>query len=127
MMDESRKTICDQCRKPVPISDIRYVQRGKDSVAALCSDCRSGRGIATKSVPMKTEGVSASKTVPSTKTVPKKEGQKRVYFCTLCRYKFKLDPSGKSKIVCPFCGRTNGVEEFAVQSAEELIEKIRLE
>ncbi|MDP2906927.1 MAG: hypothetical protein Q8O03_03215 [Nanoarchaeota archaeon] len=127
MMDESRKTICDQCRKPVPISDIRYVQRGKDSVAALCSDCRSGRGSATKSVPMKTGNVSASKTVTSTKTVPKQEGNKKVYFCTLCRYKFKLDPSGKSKIVCPFCGRTNGVEEFAVQSAEELIEKIRLE
>ncbi len=126
-MDESRKTICDQCRKPVLISDIRYIQRGKDSVAALCSDCRSGRGSATKSVPVKTGSVSASRTAPSTRTVPKREGQKRVYFCTLCRYKFKLDPSGKSKIVCPFCGRTNGVEEFEVQSAEDLIEKIRLE
>lgn len=127
MMDESRKTICDQCRKPVPISDIRYTQRGKDSVAALCSDCRSGRGNATTSVPVKTDSVSSSKPVPSTRIVPNKGGQKKVYFCTLCRYKFKLDPSGKSKIVCPFCGRTNGVEEFEIQSAEELIEKIRLE
>lgn len=126
-MEEPRKTICDQCRKSVLISDIRYTQRGKDSVAALCSDCRSGRGSATKSVPVKTGSVSASKPFPSTKTATKEEGQKKVYFCTLCRYKFKLDPSGKSKIVCPFCGRTNGVEEFEVQSAEELIEKIRLE
>jgi len=120
-MDESRKTICDQCRKPVLISDIRYIQRGKDSVAALCSDCRSGRGDSVKSAPVKTES-----NVPQ-KTMPRSESNKRVYFCTLCRYKFKMDPSRKSKIVCPNCGRTNGVEEFSIQSTEELIEKIRLE
>lgn len=120
-----RKTICDQCRKPVPISDIRYMQRGKDSVAALCSDCRAGKGGVTKTASAKTESV-PQKPVP-TRAESKSEGKKKVYFCILCRYKFKLDPSGKSKIVCPFCGRTNGVEEFEVQSAEELIRKIDAE
>ena len=124
-MDESRKTICDQCRKSVPISDIRYMPKGKDSVAALCSDCRSGRGTVTKTTPsVKLESSIPQKPVLPTKTMPRPEGNKKVYFCTLCRYKFKLDPTGKSRIVCPFCGRTNGVEEFSIQSTEDLINNI---
>ncbi|MBM3199666.1 hypothetical protein FJZ53_01925 [Candidatus Woesearchaeota archaeon] len=118
-MDTNKKTICEQCRKQVLISDIKYVAKGKDSAIALCSECRSSKENMAKSAPGK----------PNFKPEPKKvafvspDTKKKVYFCSICKYKFKVDVSKKSKIVCPFCGRTNGIEEHEVQSADELVQK----
>ncbi len=127
-MDSDRKTICDQCRKPVAISDIRYIQR-KESVKALCPECRDWRSSSAKNAPAKTESMSIATPQPvlPAKAVPRPEVQKKVFFCNLCRHKFNLNPSGKSRLVCPYCGRTNGVEEFEIQSADDLIRKIGVE
>lgn len=103
-MEGVKERICDSCSKTVPVSDLRYVAKGKDLLVALCPECR------VKKI-----------TNPETKTAQKPASQKREFFCTLCRYKFKLDPTTKSRLVCPFCGRTHGVQEHKELSSDALL------
>lgn len=120
-MEDARKTICDQCKKQVPTSDIRYMLRGGDSVTAVCSECRATRNVAIKGVASKSVAPKSS-VAGKTTTAQKEEPQKITLFCTRCKYKFKIDLSRGTKKICPYCGRMDRVEEYAVQSADTLVE-----
>ena len=104
-MEYIRQTICDRCRKSVPVSDVRYVLKGKDSKMTLCSECRA-----------KIEG--AGKTSNLSKDSP----QKQVYICSRCDYKFTLGPKGDIKSTCPYCGKSDSIKKCNVFSAQSLIQ-----
>lgn len=99
--------ICDRCHKSVPIPDIKYLPKGKDSRIALCSACRSKTDI------MKEINESVKKAVP----------QKKVYFCSRCKFKFKFDPKGVSNLSCPYCGKADRVVEHKMDSADALLKE----
>ena len=60
---DGRKMICDRCRNAVPIADIRFMPKGKDSKTSLCSACRAESGVEEKA------------------TVVQKQSKKKPYFC----------------------------------------------
>lgn len=102
MEEDTRRMICDRCRKAVPIKDIRYLPKGKDARIALCSECRS-------------------KGFVSDEKEKKVTDKKLKYFCSRCRYKFKFDPTGVSNIKCPYCGKDDKIIEDKVPPADELL------
>ena len=103
-MEDTRKVVCERCRKFVPISDIKYLPKGDDSKIALCSACRAK------------EAEDAKK-----EKVEKEKPQKKSYICSRCNYKFKHDPKGVTNLKCPYCGKADKVSEFKVKSADVLI------
>jgi transcription initiation factor IIE alpha subunit len=99
-----RMMICEKCRKSVPISDIKYLPVGKDSMTAVCTDCRD-----------------KNKVMEKLNAPPKKEVERPAYFCTRCRYKFKYNPQGDTALKCPYCGKTDKVVENKTPSADTLV------
>ena len=86
---DERETLCDKCRRPTLVTDIKYVAKGDGSRQALCSKCRN-------------------KTVESQiKQTVQKTSDKIIYVCGRCGYRFKFDPFGVSQLRCPYCGRTD--------------------
>jgi len=101
MEDDSRKALCDRCRKFVPLSDIKYSTYDKDKRLAICITCR-------------------------TKLQERKEKEtgktaKKEFMCTRCRFKFKHAPSGASNLRCPYCGKDDKVVPYQTQSADALV------
>lgn len=125
-MNENRTTICEQCNKTVPMNTIRYVAKGKDTVMAVCSECRSQES-GTKSAIIKNIVAKTNAPKPAvfekpvTVAKPAPVSHKRIYFCRSCRYKFKVDPSKGTHIKCPYCGLSDDVEEYEVQSTDTLV------
>lgn len=108
MDNDSRKMICDRCRKAVLISDVKYIPKGKDSRQALCSECRA---ITLSSVDRKED--------------KKLEERKRGYFCGRCKYKFKFDPTCSTNLKCPYCGKRDKVEETRVPPTDKLLKIVK--
>lgn len=113
-MEKTRERVCDGCGKPVPISDLRYRPKGNDLLVALCSSCR------TKTLTMRGTALTSKPAQTALSKKPVEEGKKKkLYLCTLCKYKFKADP--QSMLKCPYCGKTTGIREQRVVSSETLI------
>lgn len=109
-MEQVRKTICDCCRKSVPVSDIRYMPKGKDSRIILCPECRAKRvGTVEKEVP-----------IPKKKAPPKIVAKSQSYLCLHCKYKFKSHHTYDIP-ECPYCGNSNRVIKTKELSADTLI------
>ena len=102
MEDDTRRMICDRCRKSVPIPEIKYLPKGKDSTIALCLACR----IKNK----ETEEFKGTK-----------GGVKKIYFCVRCRYKFQFNKDGMHNLMCPYCGRNDKIQDHATQTADHLL------
>ena len=103
--EDNRRMICDRCRKSVPIPEIKYIPKGKDSTIALCLACR----IKDK----EKEGGSAKS--------GSREGVKKTFFCSRCRYKFSCNADGLHNLMCPYCGKSDKVQEHATQTADHLL------
>lgn len=99
---DTRKMICDRCRKAVPISDVRYIPKGESKIA-LCSACRAKSAVQ--------KGAAASS----------KEPQKQLYICSRCNYKFSYNPRGLSELKCPYCGQSKTVKKYKALSADRLV------
>ena len=99
---------CEHCRKAVPVSDVRYVLKGKDSRVALCTSCR------TKYKPEADKGA---------KAVPAKSN-KVPYMCVRCHYKFKYNPKSEGALRCPFCGHDDKLMKNTAPDAETLLRTI---
>lgn len=95
---------CDHCRKAVPVSDIKYLPKGKDGMIALCSSCRQ-----KYKDPAKKPGKEDIKP------------DKKPYFCIQCKYHFRFNPKSGVNLRCPFCGRADKVIEDKVPDADTLI------
>ncbi|MBM3200472.1 hypothetical protein FJZ53_06040 [Candidatus Woesearchaeota archaeon] len=98
---------CDRCRKTVPVSQLKYIMKGKDNLIAVCEECR----------------INASKPGATDIKSGKKAPDKRVYFCAKCRYKFKFDPASGNKLICPYCGNPNYVAEYEVLTSQKLVDR----
>lgn len=98
---ESKKVLCDRCKKLVPTSHVRYVPVGKDYIKVLCRECRLGKP----------------------KPVPAKVSDKKEFYCSRCKYKFKHDPKGSTNLRCPYCGKKDKVDERKNIPAEKLLKE----
>ena len=105
-MDNDRPMICDRCRRAVPMSEMKYLPKGKDQRIALCSDCRA------KFLAKEKEGD------------VKKDANKSMYFCMRCNFKFKYDSKGETNLKCPYCGKSDKVAPYRPPSADALLRDI---
>jgi transcription initiation factor IIE alpha subunit len=107
MEPDRRLIICDRCKKSVPISSIRYVPVGKDTMIRVCSNCRTKGGEKEK--------------ITSASAPGKEVKPKRTYYCSRCNYKFKYDPNSNITLRCPYCAKADKLEESNEVSADKLI------
>ena len=89
---DERETLCDKCRRPTFVTDIKYVAKGDGSRQALCSKCRN-------------------KTIESQIKITQKVSDKQTYVCGRCGYRFKFDPYGAAQLRCPYCGRHDKLQQ----------------
>jgi len=106
-IEDTRKALCERCRKFVSISDIKYLPKGDNSRMALCKSC------------LKTLNPKDDKK----KIIPKSSGLSggKNYFCSRCKYKFKYNPQGDAALRCPFCGKSDKMLEDKQIDAESLL------
>lgn len=100
-MDE-KKALCERCRNFFPYSEIRYMPKGKDSMIALCSSCRT-------------------KAAAESKESKKEDSGKMPFFCARCKYKFKYDPKSITNFKCPYCGKNDKIIKDKRPSAAKLL------
>lgn len=103
---DGRKMICDRCRRAVPIADVKFLPKGKDSKITLCSMCRDRNATDEKEATVQ------------------KASQRKPYFCARCRYKFQFSPTRITDIKCPYCGGGDKIIEAEVKSSEALLKSI---
>lgn len=108
-VDDTRKALCERCRKFVSVSDIRYLPKGNNARMALCKNCLKTfkPNDDKKKIMPKLSGTSASKG----------------YTCSRCKYKFKYNPEGNAALRCPFCGKSDKVLEDKQIDAESLLKE----
>ncbi len=133
-MIDSRQMNCELCKKSVPVSDIKYMPKGIDAKMAVCSACRAKTMQAQKGgpLPFKKEPIPGAgqkvaignedfimiKTVPkedipmTEKTKSPEHGEKVMYRCERCNYKFKHDTAKVKVPRCPYCGKSDKVSEY---------------
>ncbi len=106
-IEDTRKALCERCRKFVSISDIKYLPKGDNSRMALCKSC------------LKTFNPKDDKK----KIIPKSSGFSggKNYFCSRCKYKFKYNPQSDAALRCPFCGKSDKMLEDKQIDAESLL------
>lgn len=114
MEGDGRKMICDRCHKAVPLADVKYLPKGNSSKMALCSACRQ------QTLPEGSPGKSSSSKVLAKNKRPE-------YFCGRCRFKFKFTGDGATNLKCPYCGKTDKIIEYKVNSADALVKNARYE
>ena len=105
-MEDTKKMSCDNCKRLVSASDIKYLPKGKYSKVALCSECRAKNDSKKE--------INSKKEITSLDTTPK-----IIYVCERCNYKFKSVPSDKTK--CPYCSKSDSIIKHKVISADSLI------
>ena len=103
---DGRKMICDRCRRAVPIADVKFLPKGKDSKITLCSMCRD------------------KNTTDEKEATVQKASKKKPYFCARCRYKFQFDRTGVTNFKCPYCGSGDKILEAEPKSSEALLQGI---
>jgi len=109
-LDIKRTTICERCRKQVPVSSLRYVPRGMDSEVALCPECVEK----TKS--------HATERRSQLRTQSKPSSGKSQFSCKRCNFRFsKPENIEHESVACPFCGKKDRVESYGVNYAENLV------
>lgn len=95
---EEKMLLCERCRKSVPVSDIKYMLKGKDSSIALCSICRSKAKKEMEKVESVKKADEEEKQAPSNR-----------YVCVRCNYKFYYTPSPRKAFRCPFCSKDDKI------------------
>ncbi len=106
-IEDTRKALCERCRKFVSIKDIKYLPKGDSSRMALCTSC------------LKSFNQAADKKKASSKILNMSGGAS--YFCARCRYKFTFNPQGNASLRCPYCGKSDKVTENKNLDADSLL------
>jgi len=106
-MKDERLMFCDRCHKSASMSDMKYVQRGNNTIL-LCSKCREQSTKLVSNIPKK--------------VLEKKSPKKGVYYCGRCKYKFDFDETSLISLRCPYCGRADKVGKHRVLSANDIVE-----
>lgn len=102
-MGDGKHIICQVCKKPALISDIRYVIRAGDTTIAACAECR-------------VKGIK-----PEKSEAQKEEALKRSFMCERCHYKFRYNPEKVIDVKCPYCGKADKVVEHRPTSAANIV------
>jgi len=90
----AEKTItCEKCRSTVPVSEVKYVPKGKDKQVILCKCCIANLGKEEE------------------KKVVEEKAKMVDYLCIRCNYSFKFDPKAKRALLCPYCGLGDKITE----------------
>lgn len=93
-MDQKTK-MCDGCRVSVPIAELRYMPKEKDSTILLCSSCRAK---------IKKDDKKEAKEEKKMQPLPELD-----YICIRCNYKFKHSPSSIKDLRCPYCSKSDKI------------------
>ena len=129
-MKDNREIMCDECKRMVISSDIRYSQKG-NSVIKMCSDCRD-RTVPRKLKQSMQDKAEIKKEIrpevkievkPILKTKSSALG-KGEYFCSRCRYKFRYDPSKGNNLKCPYCSSAGYVTSLKDLSSSKLLKEV---
>jgi len=108
-IEDTRKALCERCRKFVPVTDIKYLPKGDNARMALCIKC------------LKTFNPAEEKKRTSAKATGVASGKD--YFCGRCRYKFKYNSQSNANLRCPFCGKNDKVIENKQIDANSLLKQ----
>jgi protein-arginine kinase activator protein McsA len=106
-MEDTRKALCERCRKFVSVTDIKYLPKGDDSRMALCKSCLKGFNVADE----KKKQAAKSASLSSGKS----------YFCSRCNYKFNYNPASNAVLRCPYCGKSDKALEDKEIDADTLL------
>jgi DNA-directed RNA polymerase subunit RPC12/RpoP len=106
-IEDSRKALCERCRKFVSITDIKYLPKGDNSRMALCNSC-------LKAINPKDEKKSVAARLSGSSRAAS-------YFCGRCKFKFKFNPQGNATLRCPYCGKSDKVLEDKDIDADSLL------
>ncbi len=105
-LDSKRTTVCERCRKQVPISSLKYIPKGMDSEVALCPDCVE-----------KTQSHTSDRRSQLKSAVGKSQ-----FTCKRCNFRFsKPESLDHETVACPFCGKKDRIEAYGVNYAENLL------
>ncbi len=98
-MESKHARICNRCKKIVPFDKVRFLPKDSTTNYVFCEDCCTFMKKSAK---------------------PKEKSKRQVaspfstYFCTRCKYKFKVDKSKAGifyNLKCPYCGKSERLEE----------------
>lgn len=95
-IEDEREMLCDKCRRPTSITDVKYVAKGDGTRLALCSKCRN------KVVESQIKA-NPEKSAKTSEKVP--------YVCGKCGYRFRFDPNSQAQLRCPYCGRPDKLQQ----------------
>lgn len=118
-MKNNKEIMCDDCKRNVPIEEIRYSMAGEKSLR-LCSNCRDRttprKDRLNKEIkePLKKEAKKASKI-----------NDFEAYFCTRCNYKFRYDLNKDSRLRCPYCSSPAYVTSFKSISSTRILKEVK--
>jgi DNA-directed RNA polymerase subunit RPC12/RpoP len=107
-IEDSRKALCEMCRKFVSVTEIKYLPKGDNSRMALCTSCLK---IFNTGKDDKKKKTAQSASMSGGKT----------YFCGRCRYKFKFNLAGNAELRCPYCGKKDKILENKDIDADSII------
>ncbi len=112
-MVDTRNMFCDGCKKQVPITDIKYMPKGKDGRAALCKECvAKANGAIPEQTQKSNPFLSVSKPKPQAQPKPLEVYDSKIsYICGKCKYKFKYDTEKGSPLRCPYCGTNDNLQQ----------------
>jgi hypothetical protein len=107
-IEDTRKALCERCRKFVPVSDIKFLPKGDNARISLCTSCLKA---------FKSEDEKKKKVVAKSASF----SSGKTYFCGRCRYKFKLNLAGDATLRCPYCGKSDKMFEDKAIDADSLL------
>ena len=106
--NDTRQVLCERCRKFVQIADIKYLPKGNETKMALCRSCLKSFNIPASQVKK-----------PVVQTGPAMES----FLCTRCNYKFKVSKARDASLRCPYCGKSDRIDEQKSHSTEVLLKE----
>jgi len=115
-MKDNKQIMCDECKRLMPISDIKYSVKGSSTIR-MCSDCR--------------ERIPKNKRVDAIKNIEEPVKKQKIinnnkarYVCTKCRYYFNHDPSRGNNPRCPYCSSSDYVTSTNNLSSSKILKEV---
>jgi PHP family Zn ribbon phosphoesterase len=109
-MKDDRQGLCERCRKFVSVTEIKYMPKGGGSRIALCTKCLT----LFKVEDAKKKSAASAEALGSGRPE---------YFCARCRYKFKYNPSSRTELRCPYCGKNDKIMDHKRTDPESLLKE----